>query len=128
MSTHPADGGPVGPGGPDLTVTVRETSAALVVGLSGELDIASLPVAERAVEQAERAAPPVLAIDLSPLEFVDSTGVRLVLLAAERARGAGRALVVVLGRGLPRRVFDTLGLTERLDVVTDLAELDGRRG
>jgi anti-anti-sigma factor len=87
------------------------------VVLSGELDIATLDDAERQVEAAAAAAPPLLVIDLSGLSFVDSSGVRLVLLADDRARAAGRRLAVRLGTGHALRVFQALGILDKLEVV-----------
>jgi anti-anti-sigma factor len=87
------------------------------VVLSGELDIATLDEAERRVQAAEAAGPPLLVIDLSSLTFVDSSGVRLALLADERARAAGRRVAVRLGTGPALRVFEVLGLVGKLDVV-----------
>lgn len=87
------------------------------VVLTGELDIATVDDAERRVEEAEAGSPPLLVVDLSQLEFVDSSGVRLVLLADDRARGAGRRLAVRLGTGHALRVFQALGLMDKVDVV-----------
>ena len=56
-------------------------------------------------------------IDLSGLTFVDSSGVRLVLLADDRARAAGRRLAVRLGTGHALRVFQALGILDKLDVL-----------
>lgn len=88
-----------------------------ILSLRGELDITTLDCAEREVQALEGAGPRVLVLDLSELEYVDSSGVRLVLLAEERARAVGRRLAVRLGTGPARRVFEVLGLVERLDVV-----------
>ena len=85
--------------------------------LTGELDIATVDDAERRIEAAEAASPPLLVVDLSRLEFVDSSGVRLVLLADDRARGAGRRLAVRLGTGQALRVFQALGIVDKVDVV-----------
>jgi anti-sigma B factor antagonist len=87
------------------------------VVLHGELDIATLDEALRRVEAAEREEPPLVVIDMSELTFVDSSGVRLVLLADERARAAGRRVAVRLGNGPALRVFQVLGLVEKLDVL-----------
>jgi anti-anti-sigma factor len=88
------------------------------VVLAGELDIATLDDAQRRVEEAEAAGPPLLIIDLSGLTFVDSSGVRLALLADDRARAAGRRVAIRLGTGPARRVFQALGLLDKLDVVS----------
>lgn len=87
------------------------------VVLRGELDIATLDDAGRLIEAAEADAPPVLVLDLSALTFVDSSGVRLALLADDRARAAGRRLAVRLGTGQALRVFQVLGLLDKLDIV-----------
>ncbi len=85
--------------------------------LRGDLDISTLNDATALVEAAEAAAPPLLVIDLSGLTFVDSSGVRLVLLADRRAQEGGRRLRVHLGTGPALRVFRALGLDEKLDTV-----------
>jgi anti-anti-sigma regulatory factor len=51
------------------------------------------------------------------LRFVDSTGVRLILSADERARQKGRRLALRLGDGLALRVFGALGLLDRFEVL-----------
>lgn len=103
------------PGEPIDTLRVerRDTEHDVRLTLLGELDISTLPDAERAVGMAEETAP-VLVLDLGGLTFCDSSGVRLVLLADQRARAAGRQLVVDLGNGPARRVFAALGLFDRL--------------
>jgi anti-anti-sigma factor len=93
---------------------------AVEVVLTGELDISTFDQAQRQVEDAELAAPGLLIIDLAALHFVDSTGVRLILLADQRAREAGRRLAIRLGGGPALRVFSALGLTSKFQV------LDGR--
>jgi anti-anti-sigma factor len=87
------------------------------VVLEGELDLGTLEEARYRVAAAEREAPSLLVIDLSALTFVDSTGVRVVLLADDRARAAGRRLAVRLGTGPALRIFTALGLVDKLDVL-----------
>jgi anti-anti-sigma factor len=94
---------------------VREGPVEVV--LTGELDISTFDQAERQVEDAERSSPALLIIDLRSLRFVDSTGVRLILLADQRAKESGRRLAIRLGEGPALRVFAALGLTSRFDVL-----------
>jgi anti-anti-sigma factor len=98
-------------------VTGRPTRDAVEVMLEGELDLSTFDDAQRRVQEAERGAPELLVLDLSALGFVDSTGVRLVLLADERARAGGRRLAVRLGTGPALRVFEALGLLDKIDVL-----------
>jgi anti-anti-sigma factor len=93
------------------------TSGTVEVALTGELDLATLGDAERQLETAEAGGPAFLVLDLSRLAFVDSSGVRLALLANDRARAAGRRFAVRLGTGYALRVFDGLGLVDELDIL-----------
>jgi anti-anti-sigma factor len=90
----------------------------VVLVLHGELDISTFALARREVAAVERGdSPSVLVLDLSRLDFIDSTGIRLVLLAQATAEAAGRRLAVRLGAGRARRLFTTLGIVDRIDVL-----------
>ena len=95
-------------------------SGTVEVVLTGELDIATVDEVQGRIEAAE--------VELQ-LEFVDSSVVRLALLADDRARAAGRRVAVRLGTGHALRVFQALGLMDKLDVVPlsapDDATVDG---
>jgi anti-anti-sigma factor len=93
----------------------REDGDTVVLVLHGELDITTLSDAERDVAAAESAGSD-LVLDLGQLRFCDSSGVRLVLLADERARVEGRRLAIELGDGPAQRVFAALGLIDRLNL------------
>ena len=93
------------------------TGTTAEVVLDGELDISTYEDARARLAEAERTAPELLVVDLAGLRFVDSTGVRLILSADERARQAGRRLALRLGDGPARRVFGALGLVDRFDVL-----------
>jgi anti-anti-sigma factor len=104
------------------------TTGSVEVVLTGELDISTVDDAQEQIEVAEAGSPPLLVIDLSRLEFVDSSGVRLVLLADDRARAAGRRIAVRLGTRHALRAFQALGLVDKLDVAPsapDNASVDG---
>ena len=98
------------------------SSPAAEVVLTGELDISTYEEARQRLEAAERDGPEFLVVDLAGLRFVDSTGVRLILLADERARQAGRRVALRLGDGIARRVFSALGLLDRFEVVDNRSD------
>jgi anti-sigma B factor antagonist len=104
-----------------LQVSREDTQDALVLMFTGELDITTLPLARAELVDAERGNSQVLVVDLSRLRFMDSSGVRLVLQADSRARDANRRLVIIPGER-PRRVFELLGLLNRLELVSSRAE------
>lgn len=102
-----------------LTVARSQEGAAAVVALHGELDMSTLTVVQDELDAIGAGLPELLVIDMSELGFVDSSGVRLVLLAEDRARAEGRSLKVRLGQGAAYRLFRTLGLADRFAVVDD---------
>jgi anti-sigma B factor antagonist len=102
---------------PPLTATVEPLDEGLRVRLSGELDIATAARAEAELRRAEDESPSTIAVDLSGLSFMDSTGLRLVVAASARARDAGRRLLVVRGPDPVHRVLELTGLDARLNVV-----------
>jgi anti-sigma B factor antagonist len=90
------------------------------VELTGELDISSASTVESRLIEVERQEPVHLFLDLRRVNFIDSTGLSMIINADGRARRAGRRLTIVSGDGVPRRILRTVGLDERLDVVSDL--------
>jgi anti-sigma B factor antagonist len=95
-----------------LIVDTTIEDDAVVLSLRGELDLTSAPLFERELLAAESGKPRRVIIDLSGLEFMDSTGLRALLIARERAQENGHELA--LRRG-PRQVQRVLELTKTLD-------------
>jgi len=107
-----------------LNVTFERQGDAIQLSLSGELDIASAPRIEEALRQAAQQGPALLLLDLRPLDFMDSTGLRTILAADARAREAGRRLVVVQGNENIQRVFEVTRLHERVEIVDDPGDVE----
>ncbi|HEX4189144.1 MAG TPA: STAS domain-containing protein [Solirubrobacteraceae bacterium] len=81
--------------------------------LTGELDMATAPDLETVVTACAGNAGR-LALDLSRLTFIDSTGLRLVLLTQQLCREAGAEFAVIPGPTLVQRVFELTGVVDRL--------------
>lgn len=101
-----------------LEVHREQEGSVTIVSFRGEFDYAEMDIAQEEICAAEAQEPAVLLLDLSDLEFMDSSAVRVILQADSRARENGRRLALVTGTGPPHRVLSILGLTDRLDVVT----------
>ena len=95
---------------------------AVHVELSGELDISSASGVESRLLELERSEPKQLILDLRRVNFIDSTGLSMIINADGRARKAGRRLTIVSGDGVPRRILRTVGLEDRLDVHSEPPE------
>jgi anti-anti-sigma factor len=89
-----------------------------VVALTGELDVAGSALLEQELERVGvDHSPSALVLDLSELDFMDSTGLRLVVLADQRSREDGRAFALVRGKEDVQRVFEITRMTDRLRFV-----------
>ena len=84
-----------------------------VVELHGELDIAGAPRLEEELLRVEATDAPAIIIDMAGLEFIDSTGVRLLLMCADRC-SPGSRLTILRGPKQVHRVFEITDLVERL--------------
>jgi anti-anti-sigma factor len=105
--------------------TTRDGTVAVIVA-TGELDISGAAVLEAELDRL--AAEPGLGtvvLDMRSLEFMDSSGLRLVVLADMRAREAGRRFALVRGSETVHRVFEITRMAERLDFVSDPEEVRG---
>ena len=88
-----------------------------VLALDGELDPASAADAVKRMLLLDLRPGGHLVLDLSGLTFMDSTGIRLILQAGERARMHGAGLVVVRPPDRVMRVLELVGLDEQLEIV-----------
>src|SRR4051794_8297344 len=107
-----------------LEVESAERDGVVHISLRGELDLSTVGKVDDELESAEAASPKVVLLDLSSLTFLDSTGLRCVVRADERARTDGRRLVVVKGPEAVQRVFEITRLEERLELVDDASGVD----
>jgi anti-anti-sigma factor len=87
----------------------------------GELDLSSVAKVQEELRRIEAKEPATLVVDLSKLTFLDSTGLRCIVTADERAREQGRRIVIVRGPDAVQRVFAITRLEERLEIVDDAA-------
>jgi anti-sigma B factor antagonist len=76
----------------------------------GELDVASAPVLEAELRRIESMAPSSVLLDLSRLIFMDSTGVRLLVAAHERATQCTYSISFLRGPPIIQRVIELSGL------------------
>ncbi len=84
-----------------------------IVTVVGELDMNTAADLERELEEPLLAAPTPLLIDLSACEFIDSTGIALIVRSWQALQGNGDFALCGVGDQV-RRVFDITGLQETI--------------
>ena len=87
-----------------------------VVELQGELDLATTPYIQAALDAALETGKPFVVLDLDDVTFVDSTTLAVMLAAHRRLEARGGRLVTVCSDPVDARVFEITGLTQRLSV------------
>jgi anti-anti-sigma factor len=96
--------------------SVREERAgdAATVVCEGELDVATAPDVEKAIDGVLGSQPPsTLTLDWTGLTFMDSTGIRLLLQIVKRAASANVDLRWKLGEPA-QRALDAVGIHDDL--------------
>lgn len=107
----------------NFSVEVRDEDRAVVIGVSGELDLASSPALEQELERGAAATADLVIVDLRQLEFMDSTGLSVLVRAHQRATEKGQRFGVVKGPQQVQRLLSLTGVAERLALADSPDEL-----
>lgn len=103
---------------PPFQVGVSSEEIGRIIWLKGELDLGTVAHLDEAIALALREDPPVVVVDLSSLDFMDSTGIRSLLQLRERCHADGRRLLLVPGGHPIQRVLEISGVADRFEYVT----------
>ena len=98
---------------------LRSLRPQVVVELTGDLDVAGATAAYLRILAADLRPGVQLVLDLRPLTFMDSTGIRLIFQAREHAQMHGAGFFIVRGSKSVMRVLELVGLDEQLDFVDE---------
>jgi len=105
---------------PQLAIERSAQDGVHVITLVGELDLYAVGEVEAAL--AEPGGEARVCLDLTALQFIDSTGLATVIRAHQALdRGGGSLAVACPHVGSVRRTFETTGLTTLLTVTEDRA-------
>jgi anti-sigma B factor antagonist len=107
----------------NFRVDVSSENGAPLLSVAGELDLASSPALEQELERAMAGDPGLVILDLRELEFMDSTGLSVLIRANNRAQAHGHRLGIVNGSRQVRRLLNLTGVAERLTIVERPEEL-----
>ena len=106
--------------------TTLTSAGDALIALTGELDLSgAAPLDEEIDRLAGAKGVRRVVLDLRRLEFMDSSGLRLVALAERRLGAAGRELVLVRGPEAVQRVFEITRMDDHLTFVDEPGTHDG---
>jgi anti-sigma B factor antagonist len=105
---------------PSFSLGVSRANGQVLVAVEGELDLATAPqLRDHLVELSEERVEVIL--DLTRLQFIDSTGLSVLVMAFNRARAAGGSLVLRHPSQSVLRILEITGLVSVFTIETDSA-------
>ena len=107
----------------DFSISAAERDGRVVLTPHGELDLATAPELEELVNARIDDGREVV-VDLRSLEFMDSSGIRVLVAAHARAGRTGARLVVVRPQAgsAVAKIVEVSGLDGELNIVDDPAQ------
>ena len=79
----------------DLTFTSRTHEGWTILSVAGELDLQTSPQLTAAINDALEDGPPLLALDLASVPFMDSSSLGVVVASLKRVREKGGDLALL---------------------------------
>jgi anti-sigma B factor antagonist len=99
-----------------ISVEELQVGRRIVLAVAGEVDLSSVDELKAALERAHDEHPAELWLDLTGVDFIDSTGLTAILLAHRQLDDGVRRLAVICPGGSVRRVLELAGLDRAVPV------------
>lgn len=91
-----------------------------IISPSGEIDLATVSQLEDALAASMSDGNADVAVDLTGVTFMDSTGLRALLAANQNLSGSGRRLALIVAGGPVDRLLDISGVGQTLAIFGSL--------
>ena len=102
-----------------LEIAVSETGGVRLLRLTGELDMAGVDQLERLLTPDQTPEGATFVIDMRGLSFIDSSGLRALIMADERVRDEGGRFMVVRGPDRVNEILEMTGVAQRIELVDE---------
>jgi anti-sigma B factor antagonist len=112
----------------DLVVAVEEQGGWAVARVSGDLDLTTAPRLRERLVQVVVGGQPRVVLDLQDVDFVDSTGLGVIVGLLKRTRSQGGDLRLVSTRSGLRRILALTSLDHALPLAATVEEALDDRG
>src|SRR4051794_26938978 len=105
-----------------MKMTSSQLGEAQVFTLNGRLDSEAAPEFERQCLKEIRGETMTLIVDLSPLEYLSSPGLRTILSAGKTLQAKEGKLVLCVQKGQTRQIVEAVGFHKMFIVCADLED------
>ena len=107
-----------------LTINNRELSNGWVsIAVEGEVDLATVEDLQKAIDQVLADSGDHLVVDLTSSSFMDSTGLKALVMSHRRFDDAGRSFAIAVDAGPISRLIDLSGVDKTIRTVSSVEEL-----
>ena len=93
------------------------------LSISGEIDLATVDQLEKDLKECQESGSGNLVVDLTGADFMDSSGLRCLVMADRSYREAGRRFALVVENGPISRLIELSGVEATIEVVASIEEL-----
>jgi anti-anti-sigma factor len=102
-----------------LEIAVSESGGVRSLRLTGEFDLAGVDQFERLLTADQTTEAATFVLDMRGLTFIDSSGLRALIMADQRVRAEGGRFIVVRGPDRVNAVLEMTGVAQRIELVDD---------
>ncbi len=106
----------------NMTFSTFDFGGHRIVALRGELDLADAPSVAAQLSSAVEAYGPWVIVDLAGLEYIDSSGLGVLVRVLKQSRGGGGDLSLAAPHGMVRKVLTATGLMSVFSVYPSVEE------
>ena len=101
----------------DLQISVEESGSTRRIRLRGSCDLATAPSLRQTLFELTPPEVSEVVLDVTDLDFIDSTGLGVVLGAMRRLREGGGNLAIAGAQGVVRRVLEITDLDKVIPMI-----------
>ena len=106
----------------DLELESTQRNGVAVLTLRGEIDVYTAPRMRQAIVDLVDAGSLNVVIDMDKVDFLDSTGLGVLVEGLKRVRTRGGTLSIVITQDKILKIFDITGLMKAFDVYASVDE------
>lgn len=104
----------------ELTIATRDVGDVAVVEVTGEVDVYTAPALDEALAELVAAGRTGIVVDLTAVDFLDSTGLGVLVKTLKRVREQQGHLAVVAVEERIRKIFRITGLDTVMSLSTSV--------
>jgi len=108
----------------DFTVEAHDEPGTRILAVSGELSLSAASALENELNRALESGVALVVVDLKSVEFIDSTGLSVLVRAHQQAADTGIEFGIINAVSQVDRLLRLTGLTDRLTLANAEQRLD----